>query len=160
MEQQKSNQKTWVFALIGVILVAVIVLLVKNSGSETPKEPQAPGFEIQTPYIALKYPEKWQDSVRTEITGTDTEYFVTFYSLIAGKEDTELFSVFFNQESEFLWGTLKTEEGKDISVGFSFAELNLDEGWTQEETETVYAMQEDVNYLLDDLSRKENFKEA
>ena len=67
------------------------------------------GFDIETLYATLCYPEKWKDVVTVrKIDGT---YFtVGFYGTIGEKTDIQLFDMIFGGEEGFTLGYLQVED--------------------------------------------------
>ncbi len=112
-------------------------------------------IEISTPYVSLKYPEKWLNYLKTE-KNFSTGNSVTFFARLDGKEEKELFTVYFNEDGEFPLGVLDVS-GESVYVAFSYAELKFDETWTQAEQEVVLAMQEQINWISEGLSKESNF---
>lgn len=112
-------------------------------------------IEITTPYVDLHYPEKWLNYLKTE-KNFDEENNVTIFASLDGKKDVELFTVHFNEDGETPLGVLDVE-GESVYLAFSYAELKLDETWTQNERDAVFAMQEQINYVIESLEKETGF---
>lgn len=123
--------------------------------SENQVEESGGDFVVETPYCDLYFPEEWADQVEVEQEEGDV-HAVSFYGMVDGKERKLLFDVLFGEEVGSEIGTLNVD-GQDIRVAIQFANINVDETWTEDETNTIYSMQEDVNYLMDELKNMENF---
>ena len=111
---------------------------------------------IETEYVNLYYPKKWKDNIETEILNEEG-YVVEFYGKVEGKDRQKLFEVVFNGDASMMAGTIEGEEGNTY-VGFNFAEPEMGDDWTDEEVNTIYAMQEDLNYLIGMLEKEDGYK--
>ena len=106
-------------------------------------------YEIKTNKVTLSYPGKWKDLVETEDSGNS----VSFYADIPNHDKMLLFTIEFGDSNGYLLGTLN---GMDVSIVESPLEFGDD--WTDSGKNEVYAMKEDVNVLLDGLSKTKGFK--
>lgn len=117
-------------------------------------------IDITTPYVTLKYPEKWLNFLKTEkIYSQYHEENLTkivFYSQVGEREKMPIFSIHFNEDGEFYMGSLDNS-GDNVYISFSYSELVFDGQWTEEEKNIVYAMQEDINYISDCLKNVSGF---
>lgn len=107
-------------------------------------------IRIPTAYEDLYFPAKWQDVLQTsESTGqVDT---VTFWMLRGNAEQILLFSLSFGDEDGMLVGTILDENGRAVPVTLTMEETPSTDGWSQEEMDQMYAMKDDVNYLISKL---------
>ena len=122
---------------------------VKSSIEEMLETEEA--FEIETSYGKLYFPKKWENQVRVEAVEGDA-YTVQFFGTVEGKPEQHLFNVVCGGTDGILVGTWG-----DMPVYIMYADIAVDDTWTQEELDTIYAMQEDVNYLMGMLSKDESF---
>jgi len=106
--------------------------------------------QIETTYGVLHYPEEWADYLKIEIDRLD-HYCVKFFAEFAGKEPQLLFNVCFGSSSENTIGTVETSDGSYVSVAVEYAEFTPDDTWSKRDSDTVYAMQEAANDLIDQL---------
>jgi len=106
---------------------------------------------VETPYCSLSYPGDWGDMLKIEHRDEDV-YAVDFFGQIEGKEKILLFTVIFGGDEGSLLGTIKDGDGNDISVNITFNDIEFDNSWTEVEKNRIYAMQEDANYLMDELA--------
>ena len=111
-------------------------------------------IEITTPYVTLRYSEKWLNYLKTEKNFKE-ESNVTFFACIDGK-NIELFTVHFNEDGAMPIGVLNLESNS-VYIAFSYADLKLDDTWTQNEKDIVNAMQEQINYIINRLKEEKNF---
>lgn len=137
------------------ILLALVMLLTitacnikenaENNGSETDTTStgeinmEDSTFSILVCGLTLKYPLKWQDKVSV----TTSENRVCF-----AYGDTKLFDLTFNTDEGDILGTVEGEEYTVIRmVSYSF----------ETENQELYAMQEDVNVILQNLMNDYTF---
>lgn len=107
-------------------------------------------FDIETQYTTLEYPDKWKDMLRTE----EQDNHVTFWGTV-GEKEIELFSIEFGSSDGYLLGTLSGTEIYIVETDLSF-----DDSWNDEEKETIYTMQEDINTILQGLMELDGFELA
>lgn len=113
-----------------------------------PTEPvKTEAMGIDTDYCELKYPVAWSNYLYIKQDATS----VTFYSRIDGYEKQPLFTVWFGGAEGAAVKTIADYQGKPVEVRVSIYEFAPDSTWTQEDIRIVYAMQEDLNYLLQNL---------
>lgn len=113
-------------------------------------------IEIVTKYGAFYYPIEWEKNLRTEIVDKDG-YKVEFYGTVEGKEEQHLFDLFFNGSIGYNLGTLTTENGENVAINIESYSFDLDDTWTEDEEFVLYAMQDDINYMIGKLSESGNF---
>lgn len=105
-------------------------------------------LEIETPYCTLYYPARWASTVTWEIDDSQEDvYKVHVYSRIEGKENQLLFSIFFGGDEGEQIGAVMSSDNIPVPVNLLMAELDLD-GWSAEDAEIVYRMQEAFNELI------------
>lgn len=103
--------------------------------------------EIETPYVTLRYPGVWRDQLVVE----QTDNTVTFFGKLPEREKTPLFSLTFGGDETGAIGHVRDDAGREVSVRLTVEELFFDDGWTTEEMDTLYSMQESMNELMDAL---------
>lgn len=174
----------WLILLTGVIIAAVVctAILVRKapeqgeqpsagpSAAETgdPREPDESlsadeslsedgDIQVETPFCTLYFPGKWRDQISTR--GVDLGYgYEVFFFVPCGDDTTELFAVLFGFRS-----TYSSRVGAIVSNGIATS-VNLEKptpsdhlSWTEEQQKNAFAMQEDVQYLLDRLEEEPLF---
>lgn len=92
-------------------------------------------MSIEGTPIPMKYPEKWKDSVQTEVTEDQVKF---------SNNGTPLFDLVFTECDGYLLGTYK-----DTPIYIIVYEVTMDE---------QLAMQDDVNVILQNLMDDSNFK--
>ena len=105
-------------------------------------------LEIETPYATLYYPARWAGTLSYSHDDSQEEiYKVHFYSRIEGRENQLLFSIYFGGDEGEQLGAVMGQDEVPVPVNILLAELTLD-GWTTEEAEILYSMQEASNELI------------
>lgn len=107
-------------------------------------------IRIPTAYEDLYFPAKWKDVLQTSESAGQIDT-VTFWMLRDNAEQILLFSLSFGDEDGLLVGTILDENGRAIPVTLTMEEAPSMDGWSQEEMDQMYAMKDDVNYLISKL---------
>lgn len=141
--------------LISVILLGLLLAgcaernpNVSIGGQTNVKEPEE--IKINTAYGSLYYPKQWEEFVTTEQHESDGTIVVSF---IATLHDMSypLFKVTIGGTEGTAAGELTDAEGTKRTVYMQVDELEEDTNLTESEQNRLYAMQEDLNYLIDHL---------
>lgn len=106
---------------------------------------------IDTPKGELHYPARWQDSLKVEIRQGDV-CSVEFYCTLEGFEDVLLFIIHFGGEEGFEVADFTCPDGSTVALHMTICEIEPDINWSDAQKALVFAMQEDLNYLLTALS--------
>lgn len=112
------------------------------------------GSMIECPEVNLYYPEKWKNQMRVEQVEGDI-HTVQFFGTVKGKNEVHIFDIVFGETEGILLGTLNEKE-----IYLVYADPVLDESWTEDEKNEIYAMQEDANYIIGMLEKEEGFNPA
>lgn len=114
-------------------------------------EPEMPeDIAILTPYGDLHYPEQWTDFIKTEQQEEEDSVIITFNAEISGTV-YPLFEVSIGKENGTAVGALTDENGVNRTVYMKVEEISEDPLLTESEQNRLYAMQEDLNYVIDHL---------
>lgn len=105
-------------------------------------------YNIDSAIASLSYPDKWKDFIETE----QTDNAISFFGMVPAHDRMLLFTLEFGESDGYLLGTLN---GTDISI--VEGTLEFDDSWSEAEREEIYAMQEDVNVILQGLIETEGF---
>ena len=105
---------------------------------------------IDTPYGELYFPARWKDYLNLK-TDNGKVYSVSFYCKLEGFQDQLLFIIYFGGDTGYEVGTVTDASGNDVTVRLHIQEIEPDINWTDAQRALVFAMQEDLNYLLDKL---------
>lgn len=116
---------------------------------ETP-DPHEYDTVIETNYGNLYFPDQWQEFLDTNQTEGDGAIAVSFSANINDKEYS-LFTITIGSEEDNPAGTLTASDGTQRNVYVQIEELPVDDALSELEQNRLYAMQEDINYLLDSL---------
>lgn len=106
---------------------------------------------VHTNYGDLHYPDRWQEYVTIRQEQNGTTIAVTFETK-SEEETYELFKVLIGDDSSEVVGRLTDDDGTQRNVYLRAQELPEDSGLEGSELVRYYAMQEDLNYLIDHLS--------
>ena len=104
---------------------------------------------LETPYCELFFPAQWKDLMHGNVIETENGCHAVFTGTV-GEKEAQLFAIYFGKAAEnaFPIGILKTETGEEIEVSAELFDFAYDDSWTQEEIDTVCAMQESVNHVI------------
>ena len=122
-------------------------------------EMQIEGIGIDTPYGKLVFPEQWYDYLKIEIIDEKNIYQIDFLA----EYDTHqflLFSIIYGETMEGLKLGNFTNRNKEIPVYLKVTELVIPNDFPNELEDSVYAMQEEVNYICEQLYNDVNFEKV
>lgn len=105
---------------------------------------------ISTKYGDLHYPDQWKEYVNIRQEENGGVVTVTFETSLGGKTYT-LFKVLLGGSEGTNVGTLTDGSGSKTDVYLQVEGLADGSGLTESEQNRFYAMQEDLNYLIDNL---------
>ncbi len=160
MKERQSSKKIIITITAVLLLIITAMVWIGISARKRANEEQVVSFQIETPFMTLEYPMRWEGKIQTRWIGNDQNGRMVFSTKLDRQEVVELFKIHFNEDAQIPVGVLNTEEKKDVYIGFSFAEISFDESWTEDEKNELYAMQEDVNFIIQQLSKDERFKKV
>lgn len=106
--------------------------------------------KIETVYGTLYYPKQWEEYVTTEQQENGDTIVVSFVATLHNI-NYRLFEVTIGGTEGAAAGELTDAEGTKRTVYMQVYELEGDSGLTATEQNRLYAMQEDLNYLIDHL---------
>lgn len=104
---------------------------------------------IVTPYLTLYYNTSLSDCL-TVVHNDGTPYRLEFYVVLEDKTEQRIFDILIGEGADGNLGVLKTNLG-EVPASMVIYEFTPDENWTQDEINTVLAMQEVSNELIDQL---------
>ncbi|MDD5980785.1 MAG: hypothetical protein PUC27_01360 [Clostridium sp.] len=140
-----------VFAICVCCIFASLSMIGCAGGGSSVKSTPEPAITISTKFGDLYFPAKWEGLLRTEQEESDESVIVTFKAVVREQELT-LFVVTIGRSGDTMVGRLKDAGGTERSVYLYVEELSFGEGITADEQHSLYAMQEDLNYLIDRLN--------
>ncbi|MCD7881395.1 MAG: hypothetical protein LUG47_07010 [Clostridiales bacterium] len=156
----------YILALLGTLLI--LGLLVACSSSSTSEESLSTenaensnidedalsgsqeDIIISTQYGDLYYPEQWTEFVKTTQENSGDAVVVKFEAEINGNT-YELFEVTINGDGGTSVGEITDADGVAWNVAVNLNELPETSELTEGEQNRLYAMQEDINYIIDNL---------
>lgn len=110
----------------------------------------AEAMVIETSYGDLYYPEQWKEFLQTEEEQKGDVIVIGFRAVI--QENTyDLFDVSIGGNEGTIVGQITSEDGTQRAVYIDVADIAEDSQLTEGEQNSLYAMQEDLNYLVDNL---------
>jgi hypothetical protein len=108
--------------------------------------------QIQTPYGPLQYPEGLADHLLV-IQTSEQPYTIEFYAVMEEKQELRLFDISLGEGSGGNMGFVQTPGG-EIPLNVTIYTLELDDTWTEGEIITVYAMQDVINEMIEQMGPK------
>lgn len=102
---------------------------------------------VETPVADLEYPARWAEYISAEVD--ESTGAASFYANIGGHESLFLFAVSFDAGSGAYVRDFPDKEGTERGLYLNAGTLVFDELWSEDEKMIAYAMQEDLNVLLD-----------
>ena len=151
------NKKVKIFAAFVVIFS--MIMCFAGCGNDKVQEEQNDNVSantipedvvVHTDYGDLHYPDRWQEYVTIRQEQNGNTIAVTFETK-SGEETYELFKVLIGDDSSEVVGSLTDDTGTQRNVYLHVEELPADSGLEETEQTRFYAMQEDLNYLIDNL---------
>ena len=106
---------------------------------------------VSTYYATLQYPGKWKSYLRTSIMN-EAGCKVCFFGTVPGYAEAHLFDIVINGSADIPAGTLTTAQGTQVPVGINILDIVPDENMNDDEMAILFAMQDDVNYVLEKLT--------
>lgn len=152
----KAKKALCLFISVLLILTAFAGCNVSDETYVDPEETTSVSFDVDLGFTSLKFPSRWKDSIRISQDFDGTIGTVEFYGSTGNHGEQLLFTLCFNQDGEIPIGTLLSD-GQNIIICADMNELEFDESWTQDETDALCAMQEDINYIVEGLEQNPAF---
>ena len=115
--------------------------------------------QIETPFLTLHFDETLTDCLGIA-HDTGTPYVLEFYAVLEGKPEQRIFDILFAEGKEGNLGVLETDAG-EFSVSMKIYKFNPDDTWTEGEINTVLALQDTSNDLIEQMmvyQMKEEYK--
>lgn len=124
----------------------------ENSDNQTDQqaEEEPELMEIDTEYGTLSYPAEYKDSLTTNETNEDGFLTISFNADVEGQSFT-LFNIMINSEEGDSVGTITSDDGTVRNVFADITELPDISGLGEDEQNQLYAMQEGLNVLIENL---------
>lgn len=166
-KRKKKGQVGLIFLLIIIVLIIGIAIgyLIQDSGKQSlkeektssevvesadVKEDQSEEMVIQTEYGDLYYPEQWEEYLKTEQT-MDNDSLKVSFSAHLGDKNYPMFQVTIGDSEDTEVGELTDSSGTKRTVHMKVTELEGLEELSETDQHQLYAMQEELNYVIDNL---------
>lgn len=121
-----------------------------QTSTEEPLISRSEDIVIETKYGNLHYPDRWEEYVTISQKTVENNVNVSFTTETSGISYT-LFEIVIGNESGEVVGALTDSTGTQHNVYLHVSELTSNTDISEEEETRFYAMQEDLNYLIDHL---------
>lgn len=145
--------KTITIRMVALLLLAAMLCTLACGCAASKDEENDPNRDwepIETKCGTLRYPDQFIDYVQTKQTETGKGVNVLFQAKI-GEKTIDMFEICIGEGSGESVGKLTGPDGTKRDVYLRFIELGDLSGLTEGETDRVYAMQESLNYVIDNL---------
>lgn len=148
------------FALQDILNEILTQLNVETIQQDVQEEPEAVGTElaVETGFGVLTYMDYWNGGLRI----AEADRRISGFGTVPGKAEQKLFEISVGGDGAIPAGTYTDQNGQQIPVFLTVPELTMDADWTAEEQRAIYAMQNVLNDILDqlDLTPVEQSKES
>lgn len=121
-----------------------------NTPPEGPVQEERADVVIETEFGSLHYPEQWSEFIKTRQDKQDERIKVEFLAQLSDKE-YPLFNAVIGDGDGVKVGEVTDAAGQQRPVYIEMTELEKDPDLAENEQNRLYAMQEDLNYLIDHL---------
>lgn len=105
---------------------------------------------IETSYGNLYFPGKWEECLQVEQRNLESVVEVAFSAKV-DKHTISLFSIVIGDNGDSAAGVLTDNTGNQRNVTVKIEDLSENESISQDDLELLYSIQEDLNYLIDNL---------
>ena len=154
-------KRGFVFMLLSVLFVVLCVtgcsskekeatLTAESATPEQQASEQQDDIVIETIYGSLRFPGRWMDRLQVDQAEYDDLVEVAFSAGFNGNV-IPLFSIVIGGGSDDAAGVLTADDGTQRNVYVIVEEIVEDDYLSHDELEQLYGMQEDLNYLIDNL---------
>lgn len=167
MKKREKRLQTFLICLlvIMVLLMGVAIgYLIQDNGKSSLKEEQLnevvenadvkdnqlENMVIHTEYGDLYYPEQWSEYLKTE-QNMNNDSLQIFFSAHLEDKDFPMFQVTIGESEDTEVGELTDNSGTKRTVYINVTELEGVDDLSETEQHQIYAMQEDLNYVIDHL---------
>lgn len=136
--------------MLGLLLCGPLMGCSNQDQKQNAEAELAEDIVISTDYGALHYPTYWKEYVNIQQKQKEDVITVTFQTEIEDKDCT-LFEILIGDCDGTIVGSLEDADGVQRNVYLKAAELPETIDMSEDEESRFYAMQEDLNYLIDNL---------
>lgn len=172
--EKNSKSEKIIILVIAVVLLAAVTaagFLIQshsstpnNSSSESlqaqDNSDSAEDFMISTPVGDLKYPAQWSRNVKLKVTSEKNPYSAELYGVV-GKTEIQLFTIHIGKDGQgYLFGTAPDENGDMAEIRIDVKEISRPDSCSDEEMQQLYAMQDRVNDIIEQIYLLDGFEGA
>ena len=169
MKKKKKRKETLLIIFLVVLALAIGIaagyLVQTNEGSVSGEKTQNKSehtenisqenseteyMVIETEYGDLLYPEQWSEYLKTE-QNMEKDSLQVFFSAQLEDKNYPMFQVTIGDSEDTEVGELTDDSGTKRKVHMKVDELEGIDELTEVEQQRIYAMQEDLNYVIDNL---------
>lgn len=143
-------------------LVAAVLLLTACSKDPAQTDTSEPTSQepltATTPYCDLQFPGQWKEQIQTQYAEANDGGALTFSAQIGDKE-AKLFTVLFSSHMDTDCAPVGVLTGGEapVMVSLKIHDIESDTSLTDAEKETAFVMQDECNYLLEQLQARTDF---
>lgn len=113
----------------------------------------ADGIVISTPIGELYYSKVWEEYTEVKYNSDERNFTATIQANI-GNHKSDILAIHLCDEADgMIIGTVPDSEGNQIKVFLELYEIDTSNDWSQAEIDTVYAMQEGINQIIEQISQ-------
>lgn len=129
----------------------------ESMGSTEAQEPaqEYTDVEIVTPYGKVLYSGTWKPYLRLSFA-EEPVYTVSFYANVEGQPEQHLFDLLFGTDPNGQYQLSKAEDGTVYSMSMEQFPLELDDSWTEKQSDILYGMLEASAEMVQALPRIRN----
>lgn len=113
-------------------------------------------FEIENPYCTIQYPIEWQERLITK-ENTEGEVYSKIFSCMVNEQEVEIFRIYFGEVNFGNYIGSIEKDGVKIPVNITISEFERGENWTEDDFNTICAMQEAINNVIWSVKQNENY---
>lgn len=144
-ESWSENEKDLILSMQEAMNDVLDQLALKEAAAEAKED-----MVIDSSCVQLQYPGAWEKYLQVSRPESEIET-IEFYGVLQDKEPVLLFTVNFGGAEGDISQVVTNSEGMKIKMNLVLADVTFDGSWSQKDMDTIYAMQEDANYLFDAL---------
>ena len=122
----------------------------ESDPTESAEEAVPNAVVIKTQFGNLYYQDQWEDFMRVDLVEETASVAAAFFAEIESVK-YPLFQLTIGEAEGEPVGQLTDAQGQKHDVFVTMEEIGLFEGLTEGEQNRLYAMQEDINFILDNL---------
>lgn len=113
----------------------------------------ADGIVISTPIGELYYSKVWEEYTEVKYNSDERNFTATLQVNI-GNHKSDILAIHLCDEADGMFiGTVPASDGNQTKVFLELYEIDTSNDWSQTEIDTVYAMQEGINQIIEQITQ-------